>query len=112
MVTATPIPVIRCRACGRLGIPPQYMCDACGGCEIDPAEIPGHGRVYSHTTIRVAPDAFAWQIPYTVVLVDLESNLRITARVTPGSEDLVDVGRELIFDRLDADTGYWFRVVP
>jgi uncharacterized OB-fold protein len=111
MVTAIPISVMRCRACGRLGIPPQYICDACGGSEMDPAEIPGRGRVFSYTIIRVAPDAFAGQCPYTIVLVELESNLRITARVTSESEELIDVDRELIFERLDADTGYWFRVV-
>ncbi len=112
MRPATAIPVIRCRTCGRIGLPPQYACDECGCGETDPAEIPGRGRVYSHTTIRVAPEAFAGQVPYAVVLVDLESNLRITARVTPGNEELIDVGRELVFDRLDPDTGYWFRVVP
>src|SRR5512140_236979 len=111
MRPATAIPVIRCRACGRLVLPPQYACDACGCSEFDSAEIPGRGRVYSHTTIRVAPEAFAGQVPYAVVLVDLESNLRITARVTPGNDELIEVGRELDFDHLDADTGYWFRLV-
>lgn len=35
----------------------------------------------SHTEVRVPPDAFATEAPYTVAVVELDSGARITGRV-------------------------------
>lgn len=105
------IPVVRCAHCGTLAIPPQYVCENCQSTHFDRANILGRGKVYSHTTIRVAPEGFQNQVPYKIALVDLKPRLRITARIVQDEEREIDVGEDLIFDRVD-QFGYWFRVAP
>lgn len=110
MKQAKPITVARCIHCEALGIPPQYVCRRCGKTEFDAAEIPGRGTVYTHTTIRVAPEAFRDQAPYAIVIVDLKPQLRVTARVVNAPGQVLAIGQALIFDRID-EHGYWFRPV-
>jgi uncharacterized OB-fold protein len=105
------IPVERCRSCQALGIPPQYVCRICGDTAFDQASLPGRGTVYTHTTIRIAPDALRDQVPYHIVLVDLAPELRVTARLVQDREGVVAVGQEVFFERVD-EQGYWFRWQP
>lgn len=39
------------------------------------------GTVYTETVIHVAPEAFVHEAPYQMVIVDLESGVRVTGRV-------------------------------
>ncbi len=106
---ATGIPVVRCAGCGAPAIPPQYACGGCGGERFEPATLPGRASVYSHTTIRIAPEAFRAQAPYVIVLADLEEGLRITARLGGNSQAPLAMGQELLFERVDESGVYWFR---
>jgi uncharacterized OB-fold protein len=106
---ASGIPVVRCAGCGAAAIPPQYACGGCGGARFEPATLPGRARVYSHTTIRIAPEAFRAQAPYTIVLADLAEGLKITARIDGTGQAPLKIGQELSFDRVDESGVYWFR---
>ena len=106
---ASAMPVIRCAGCGAAAIPPQYVCGSCGNARFEPAVLPGSARVYSHTTIRIAPEAFRAQAPYVIVLADLAGGLRITARIDGNGTSPLKVGQELSFDRVDDSGVYWFR---
>jgi hypothetical protein len=103
-----PLPAVRCTRCGLPGIPPQYSCRQCGQSEFDAVELPGRGTVYTHTTIRVAPEAYRDQAPYPIAIVDLTPGLRLTARIIPSPEKTLAIGQELVFERVDAN-GYWFK---
>ncbi len=105
------ISVVRCTHCGTLAIPPQYVCENCQNTRFNKATFPGRGKVYSHTTVRVAPVAFQNQVPYTIALVDLAPGLRITARIVQDEEREIEVGQDLTLDRVD-QIGYWFRIAP
>jgi uncharacterized OB-fold protein len=39
------------------------------------------GAVYTETVVHLAPEAFAADVPYQVVIVTLENGLRTTGRV-------------------------------
>ena len=40
------------------------------------------GTVYTETVVHLAPEAFAKDVPYQVVIVTLEDGTRVTGRVT------------------------------
>ncbi len=109
MEQAKLIPVIRCAACGAAAIQPQYVCGECGDLRFEPSTVPGEATVYSHTTIRVAPESYRDQVPYIIVIADLAPGLRVTARLAGEEERAVEVGEKLSFDRIDENSVYWFR---
>lgn len=72
----------RCRACGAASFPPAPTCPHCGagGLELHPAS--GRGTVYSWVVVHRALDpAFAADVPYTVLAVDLDEGPRMFGRV-------------------------------
>jgi uncharacterized OB-fold protein len=72
--------------------------------------IPGIGTIYTHTTIRVAPEAYREQAPYDIAIVELAPDLRITARIIAEKAGAVRVGDRAAFQRAD-DNGYWFKII-
>lgn len=104
-----PINVSKCSDCGRLSIAPRYVCAACGSELFVGEKIDGTGSIYSHTTIRVAPEKFMDQVPYPMAIVELAEGLRLTARILPEDGPHMKVGTKVVCVRKD-DKGYWFEV--
>jgi uncharacterized protein len=104
------MPVVECRQCQAVGFPPQYVCRKCGASEFSEKEIPGIGTVYTHTTIRVAPEAYRDQAPYDIAIVELMPDLRISARISSDKAGSVHIGDKVEFHHVD-DKGYWFKLV-
>lgn len=76
----------RCRACGRLYLPPRPLCPACFGEELEWAELSGRGRLLAFTIIRVAPTAmlaagYGRDKPYCTGIVELEEGPVISAQI-------------------------------
>ena len=68
----------RCTRCGTLHHPPRYYCDACSspGWELVPAA--ERGSVHSFTiTHRSFDPAWADQVPYATVVVELDEGPRV-----------------------------------
>lgn len=104
------IPVIRCSGCGAPAIPPRYVCGACGGTGFAQDSLGAQATIYSYTVVRVAPEAFRADVPYTVLLVDLAPGLRVTARlVGDKGGDGLSIGQALKFEKVDDRGVYWFR---
>jgi uncharacterized OB-fold protein len=105
------VPVLRCSDCGAPAIPPRYVCGACGCTRFAQDSMSVQATIYSHTMIRVAPEAFQTDVPYTVLLVDLAPGLRVTARLAgeKGGEGLT-IGQALKFEKIDDRSVYWFRL--
>ncbi len=101
------MPVVRCKDCEALYIPPVYVCRKCHGQGIEEASCAGDGVVYTHTTIRVAPEALRDQAPYTIVIVELTPELRVTGRLEGGDIEGLEIGQPVRFTRVD-EQGYWF----
>jgi len=96
--------VLVCADCGYQAIPPKYGCPKCASDQLGEKRKQGTGSIYSYTTIRVAGGKFASQLPYTVVLVDLDGGLRVTARL---EGDQASIGQRVQLNRVDEST-YWF----
>ncbi len=50
--------------------------------------VPGHGSLVSWTVIRRPPTRFRAQGPYAIAVVDLDTGVRLTGRLTATSENL------------------------
>jgi uncharacterized protein len=96
--------IVNCTACGYTALPPKYMCPKCRNDQLDSSEISGRGQVYSYTTIHVATEQFAGQVPYHLLLVQLENSLRLTARLLEGTPS---IGSKVELARHE-DEIYWF----
>jgi hypothetical protein len=68
----------------------------------------GGGRLISWTVIRVAPQRYAAEAPYTVGLVELDEGLRLTARID-GPPESLSRGAPLAVASTDPDRGPIFR---
>ena len=96
--------VLTCQSCGYQAIPPKYTCPSCLEESLSEREISGRGKVFSHTTIRVAPGAFSSEIPYPILLVELENGLRVTART---ELEQVLIGQVVQLTKVEHGV-YWF----
>ncbi len=108
MAGSSSMPVVRCCQCRTHLVPPVYVCRKCGATDLEDTEVEGRGTVYTHTTIRVAPESLKDQVPYTIVIVELAPELRVSGRLEGASGGLpVKIGQPVRFVRED-EHGLWF----
>lgn len=91
----------RCGDCARPVFYLRTICPDCGSENLSTERSSGLGRVYSFTTQhRAAHPFFAHDVPYTLVLVDMEEGFRLFANIVgcdPG-EVRVGLAVETVFD--------------
>ncbi len=72
----------RCLSCGAESFPPRGICRSCRARSTAPAQVTGHGRVYSLTVNhqRWLPDL---EVPYAIVLVEFPDHpgVRVAGRL-------------------------------
>jgi uncharacterized protein len=72
----------RCDRCERCFFPPQPTCPYCGSSSWQAIESAGTGQVYSWVVIHTALNpAFAGDVPYTIVAVELDEGVRVLGRL-------------------------------
>ncbi|BCJ86244.1 Zn-ribbon domain-containing OB-fold protein [Effusibacillus dendaii] len=96
--------LLSCEGCKNVSVPPKYVCPHCYSEELVETKVSGTGKIYSFTTIYIAPEKFASQAPYHIILVDLDEGPRVTGRLV-GGQPAIDQRVEL--HRMD-DSVYWF----
>ena len=70
-----------CADCGKLRHYPRLLCDRCYSAAVRWHSASGRGRIHSWTVAHHAfHPAFAAELPYTLVTVDLEEGVRTLAR--------------------------------
>jgi uncharacterized protein len=85
--------LLRCTDCAHVSYYPRLACPRCSGRELRWREASGRGVVYSHTTVFTSFYGADWEpeIPYTVLLVDLEEGPRMLTRLV-GDDDGLATG--------------------
>lgn len=74
-----------CRQCGKVRHYPRLLCDACHSRDVDWTTASGQGRIHSWTISHHAfHPAFAAQLPYALVTVDLAEGVRALGRWAGG----------------------------
>lgn len=76
----------KCASCGKLRHYPRLLCDNCYCDAAEWTQASGRGKVHSWTVCHHAfHPAFAGELPYTLVTVDLEEGVRALGRWTGGA---------------------------
>ena len=95
--------VQRCRGCGERRLPPREICHRCLGRDSEWAEASGRGTVYSFNVMhQVYHPGFAAEVPYAVVLVELEEGGRVLSNLVdcPPGDVRIGLPVEVTFERL------------
>ncbi len=91
----------RCGDCGRFRYPPAPVCPGCLSETTEWAPVSGRGTVSTWVVFhRRYFDAFADDIPYNVVQVQLDEGPRLTANLVGVPNDEITIGMpvEVVFD--------------
>ena len=86
----------RCTHCGQVQLIPRSLCSACQERALQWERSAGCGRVLSYTVVHRAPTpAFRDELPYLIVLVDMNEGFRVLANVKGGGGTPVAIGQEV-----------------
>lgn len=80
----------RCSSCGAATLDWSLACPACGSRDLGGAVLSGRGRLYSSTTVRVAPSHLQSEAPYHLVVAALDEGPLVVGRWAGMREPAVD----------------------
>ena len=90
----------RCSRCGRIRHYPRVLCDVCYSFEVTPVVSGGEGSVHSWTVAHHAYDpAFAQEVPYVLVTVDMQEGVRVLGRITDAASLAIGLPVRIGFER-------------
>lgn len=98
--------VQRCHGCGAYRFPARDRCSACLSREAEWRRVSGHGTVFSYAVMhQVYHPGFADEVPYAVVVVELEEGARVLSNVVgcPVQEMRIGMPVEVVFDEVGAE---------
>jgi uncharacterized OB-fold protein len=86
-----------CEQCDTVFYYPRRLCPACGSTRLGWRDASGRATVFSFSEVQVpfAGPEWSTQVPYTVVLVDLEEGPRMVSRLIGESRADVKIGDAL-----------------
>jgi uncharacterized OB-fold protein len=98
--------VQRCDDCGERRFPAREICSACLSRAASWEPVSGKGRVFSFYVMhQVYHPAFASEVPYAVVVVELDEGPRLTTNVVQCRPDEIRIGMpvEVVFEERSAE---------
>jgi uncharacterized OB-fold protein len=101
---------LKCSACGRIFIPPKYVCPNCYSSNFTEIALSGEGEVQTFTTIYVPPSKFKDEAPYDVAVVKLKEGAHVLARIVRGKNEKVEIGSKVVFVEKKNGT-YFFKLL-
>ncbi len=88
-----------CSDCGRPHLPPGPVCPNCFSDRLEWRPVSGRGRVSTWTVVHKAWfPAFAGDVPYNVVQVELDEGPRLTTSVVGAPNERLAVGLAVVAD--------------
>jgi uncharacterized OB-fold protein len=95
----------RCQDCGRHYFYPRDFCPSCLSSNVDWVKASGRGTLYSFTVCHRPAQGFEDDVPYNIVLVELEEGIRMMSTVVGCSEDDLKIGMavEAIYDDVTSE---------
>lgn len=94
----------RCKACHEWCHVPRVTCPNCASTDWSWEPVKGTGRVFTWTVVhRAMHPAFVDDVPYAVVVVELDEGPRIVSGIVdcPPEELVMDMPVEVVFERSD-----------
>ena len=89
---------LRCRSCNTVTCPPKMTCQDCAGKDLEVVKLSGHGRIRTFTTVNVAALGREAEVPYTIVLVELDEGPWVAGNlidIDPAIADMTLMGRRV-----------------
>ena len=63
---------VKCASCSTVTTPPKAVCPSCASADLEVAELKGNGKIRTFTTVYVAAEGREDEVPYIIVIVELE----------------------------------------
>jgi uncharacterized OB-fold protein len=98
--------VQKCDSCGRLRFPPVELCSHCLSTKASWTPVSGRGEVFSFNVMhQVYHPGFAADVPYAVVVIQLEEGARMLSNLVGIKPREVKCGMpvEVVFDKLSEE---------
>jgi len=89
---------LKCKECGTITVPPKMVCRKCASPDMEIIELKGKGKIQTFTPVFVAPEGREDEVPYVIVLVELDEGPWIMGNLT--GIDPVEATMELIGKRV------------
>jgi len=89
---------LKCKQCGAITVPPKITCGQCTSTDIDIIELGGKGKIQTFTTVFVAPEGREDEVPYVIVLVELDEGPWLMGNLTdiePDKATLEIIGKRV-----------------
>jgi uncharacterized OB-fold protein len=98
--------VQRCRDCGAHRFPARDICSRCLSRQAEWVPVSGRGTIFSYAIMhQVYHPAFAAEVPYAVVVVELEEGARLVSNVVGCAAGELKIGLpvEVVFEDVTAE---------
>ena len=89
---------LKCQDCGAITVPPKMACRKCTSPDMDIVELSGKGKIKTFTTVNVAPEGREGEVPYIIVLVELDEGPWLMGNLI--DNDPANANMELISKRV------------
>ena len=63
---------LKCQDCGAITVPPKMVCGQCTRTNLEITELKGNGKIQTFTVVNVAAEGRESEVPYIIVLVELD----------------------------------------
>ena len=73
---------LKCGGCGEVSAQPRLVCAKCGGSDLEAMELKGDGTVQTFTVNYVAAEGRESEVPYIVVIVELDEGPWVMGNIT------------------------------
>jgi uncharacterized OB-fold protein len=73
---------LKCQECGTVTVPPKMVCRKCTSPNMEVIELTGKGKIQTFTTCNVAPEGREDEVPYVILLVELDEGPWIMGNLT------------------------------
>jgi len=89
---------LKCRECGAITVPPKMACRKCASLDMDVVELTGKGKIQTFTTCNVASEGREDELPYVILLVELEEGAWIMGNLAgtdPATASMELIGQKV-----------------
>jgi len=89
---------LKCQACSAITVPPKMVCRQCTSPDMEVVELKGSGKIRTFTTGFVASEGREDEVPYTIVMVELDDGPWIMGNldgIDPATASMELVGRKV-----------------
>ncbi|MFQ5996757.1 MAG: Zn-ribbon domain-containing OB-fold protein [Dehalococcoidales bacterium] len=73
---------LKCQECGTVTVPPKMVCRKCASPNMEVIELKGSGKIQTFTICNVAPEGREDEVPYVILLVELDEGPWIMGNLT------------------------------